>query len=52
MDWKAWHEDYADPDSALGRRLAVVQAQVRAALDRSAPAPYGRSACALDRATT
>lgn len=36
MDWRAWHDDYADPDSALGRRLAVVQAQVRAALDRSA----------------
>jgi len=39
MDWRAWHEDYADPDSALGRRLAVVQAQVGAALDRSAPGP-------------
>lgn len=37
MDWRTWHEDYTDPDSALGRRLAVVQAQVRAALDRSAP---------------
>ncbi len=37
MDWRTWHEDYADPDSALGRRLMVVQAQVRAALDRSAP---------------
>ncbi len=37
MDWRAWHEDYTHPDSALGRRLVVVQAQVRAALDRSAP---------------
>lgn len=37
MDWRTWHEDYTDPDSALGRRLTVVQAQVRAALDRSAP---------------
>lgn len=39
MDWRAWHEDYADPDSALGRRLVVVQTQVRGALDRSAPGP-------------
>ena len=39
MDWRTWHEDYADPDSALGRRLVVVQTQVRAALDRSAPGP-------------
>lgn len=37
MDWRAWHEDYADPDSALGQRLAVVQVQVGAALDRCAP---------------
>lgn len=36
MDWRAWHEDYADPDSALGRRLAIVQAQVGAALDKCA----------------
>jgi hypothetical protein len=37
VDWRTWHEDYTDPDSALGRRLMVVQEQVRAALDRSAP---------------
>jgi hypothetical protein len=37
VDWRTWHEDYTDPDSALGRRLTVVQAQVRAALDQSAP---------------
>jgi hypothetical protein len=37
VDWRTWHKDYADPDSALGRRLPVVQAQVRAALDRSVP---------------
>jgi hypothetical protein len=37
VDWRAWHEDYADPDSALGRRLLVVQAQVRAALDGCVP---------------
>ncbi len=39
MDWRAWHEDYENPDSALGRRLMVVQAQIRAALDRVAPGP-------------
>lgn len=39
MDWRAWHEDYEDPGSALGRRLAVVQAQIRAALDGAAPGP-------------
>lgn len=36
MDWRAWHEDYGDPASALGRRLVVVQAQIRAALERAA----------------
>ncbi|HTZ64782.1 MAG TPA: class I SAM-dependent methyltransferase [Solirubrobacteraceae bacterium] len=39
MDWRAWHEDYADPESALGRRLAVVQRQVRHALDDAPPGP-------------
>jgi len=39
MDWQAWHEDYEESDSALGRRLTVVQAQIRAALDRAAPGP-------------
>lgn len=39
MDWRAWHDEYADPDSALGRRLAIVQAQVRAALDRAPSGP-------------
>ncbi len=38
MDWQAWHRPYDDPDSGLSRRLEVVQAQVRAALDR---APVG-----------
>ncbi len=33
-DWNAWHEDYADPDSALSARLAVVRAEIRRALDR------------------
>jgi hypothetical protein len=39
VDWRAWHEDYTNPGSALGRRLVIVQAHVRAALDRSAPGP-------------
>jgi hypothetical protein len=39
VDWRTWHEDYANPDSALGRRLVAVQAQVRAAVDRCAPGP-------------
>jgi hypothetical protein len=37
VDWRAWHDDYTNPDSALTRHLAVVQAQIRAALDRAAP---------------
>lgn len=39
MDWQAWHRDYTDPDSALGRRLVVVQAQIRAMLDHAPPGP-------------
>jgi hypothetical protein len=39
MDWRAWHEDYEDPDSALGRRLVPAQEQVCAALDRADPGP-------------
>jgi hypothetical protein len=31
-DWVAWHRDYADPGSALSRRLCVVQDQLRRAL--------------------
>lgn len=38
MDWKAWHDGYEDPRSWLPRRLAVVQDQIRRALDR---APFG-----------
>jgi hypothetical protein len=34
VDWKAWHEDYDDPDSPPSKRLRVVQEQVRSALDR------------------
>ncbi len=39
MDWHAWHSGYADPDSELGRRLTVVQRQLRAALERMPPGP-------------
>jgi Putative methyltransferase len=39
MDWRAWHDAYARPESALGRRLAVVQSQVRNALDDAPPGP-------------
>jgi hypothetical protein len=35
MDWRQWHQSYDDPDSALARRLEVVQTYVRAALDRA-----------------
>jgi Putative methyltransferase len=38
-DWYAWHHDYDDPDSALGRRLAAVQQQIRIALDGAPPGP-------------
>jgi hypothetical protein len=36
VDWRAWHEDYEDPSSALGQRLVLVQKQIRAALERAA----------------
>jgi hypothetical protein len=39
VDWRAWHEDYEDPGSALGRRLLCVQEQVHGALDRAGPGP-------------
>jgi Putative methyltransferase len=38
-DWYAWHRDYDDPESALARRLAAVQQQIRAALDSAPPGP-------------
>lgn len=38
-DWHAWHEAYADPDSRLSRRLAVVQRFLRLAIDRRPPGP-------------
>jgi hypothetical protein len=39
MDWRTWHADYEDADSALARRLVVVQEQISAALDRAPPGP-------------
>ena len=39
VDWRAWHAGYETPDSDLGRRLALVQAQLRDVLDRAAPGP-------------
>jgi hypothetical protein len=38
-DWHAWHSSYEQPDSALLARLALVQEQVRAALDHAPPGP-------------
>jgi len=51
--WDAWHDDYADPASALSARLAVVRAEIRAALDRRAASGWVEpltvlSACAGD----
>jgi hypothetical protein len=37
VDWRAWHAGYENPNSELGRRLAVVQRQLRDALDRLPP---------------
>ncbi len=37
VDWQAWHAAYEDPDSELGRRLALVQAQLRGVLDGAPP---------------
>ncbi|MFG1820504.1 class I SAM-dependent methyltransferase [Kribbella sp. NPDC049174] len=39
MDWQSWHGDYDVPGSSLARRLAVVQEQVRSALDACPPGP-------------
>lgn len=39
MDWVDWHAGYDEPGSKLARRLAVVQEQVRAVLDRLPDGP-------------
>jgi hypothetical protein len=41
-DWYTWHHDYDSPGTALGRRLAAVQAQIRVALDAAKPGPAAR----------
>lgn len=33
MDWIAWHDGYADPESRIARRLRVVQDRIRSFLD-------------------
>jgi hypothetical protein len=38
-DWRAWHHEYADPQSELSQRLAVVQRHIRSWLDSTGPSP-------------
>jgi hypothetical protein len=38
-DWHAWHDAYDNPHSPLGRRLGMIQEQIRAALDAAPPGP-------------
>ena len=35
--WWSWHDDYADPDSALSRRLAAVVQRTTDAIDSCGP---------------
>jgi hypothetical protein len=39
IDWVQWHAAYDDPASPLQRRLRIVQAHIRAALDAAPPGP-------------
>jgi len=39
VDWVAWHRAYDDPHSPLQRRLRIVRAHIRAALDAAGPGP-------------
>lgn len=45
-DWQEWHNAYDDPASRLSRRLAVVQARLRDALDERAGPIVLTSMCA------
>ena len=46
-DWYTWHHDYDEPSTALARRLAAVQDQIRTALDAAPPGPlHAVSLCA------
>jgi hypothetical protein len=48
-DWGAWHEEYADPESALSARLTAVQGVISDWLEETAPRPVRVvSACAGD----
>ncbi|WP_202879349.1 GNAT family N-acetyltransferase [Nocardioides cynanchi] len=48
-DWVDWHAPYADPASALSRRLAIVQSHVVRVLDETSPRPVRvLSICAGD----
>ena len=38
-DWRAWHDGYDRPGSALARRLRTVQEQIRRTLDARPPGP-------------
>lgn len=45
-DWRAWHQGYDDPDSALSVRLRAVQDEIRAFLASAPPGPLRvASAC-------
>jgi hypothetical protein len=46
IDWAAWHDAYDDPDNPLARRLKVVQAHIRAALDAAPETVRVVSVCA------
>jgi hypothetical protein len=48
VDWAAWHERYAQPDSVQSRRLPVVQAHIHAFLDGRAAPARAISMCAGD----
>jgi hypothetical protein len=39
VDWRTWHDEYDTAGSWMARRLAVVQHQIRNALDSSPPGP-------------
>ncbi|MPZ95916.1 MAG: SAM-dependent methyltransferase [Propionibacteriales bacterium] len=47
-DWQAWHAPYADPHSALSRRLRIVQGRVGEWLDANPGPVTVASACAGD----
>lgn len=48
-DWVDWHDPYLDPESALSRRLSVVQRHIQSVLDGCASAtPCVISLCAGD----